>query len=107
MSKNPPHKPGRPATTLEGKENKLISLALKLVEKKLIAGTASSQEVVHFLKLASTREQLEQQRLQRENLLLAAKVEQINSGKRLEDMFAEAIRVMKVYTGGGDEPHED
>lgn len=92
-------KPGRPATTPEGRENQLISLAADLAEKQLISGTASSQVITHFLKLASTREKLEQERLQRENLLLSAKIDQIASGKRIEELYETALNAMRAYAG--------
>lgn len=37
----------RPALTPEARENQLISLAIDLVEQRLIDGTASSQETTH------------------------------------------------------------
>ena len=92
-------KPRRPATTIEGRENQLISLAADLAEKQLIDGSASSQVITHFLKLASTREQLEQERLQRENLLLSAKVDQIASAKRIEELYGQALNAMREYAG--------
>lgn len=93
-----PRKP-RPATTPEGRENQLISRAVDLAERQLIDGTASSQVITHFLKLASTRERLEQERLQRENLLLSAKVDQIQSAKRIEELYETALNAMRTYAG--------
>lgn len=95
-------KPRRPATTLEGRENQLISLAADLAERQLTDGTASAQVITHFLKLASTREQLEQERLQRENLLLSAKVDQIASSQRIEELYEQALGAMKQYSGQND-----
>lgn len=89
----------RPATTPEGRENQLISLAVDLAEKQLREGTASSQVVTHLLKMSSQRERLEQQRLQNENLLLSAKVEQIASAKRVEELYEKALNAMKQYSG--------
>ena len=80
-------RPRRPATTPDGRENQLISLASDLAEKQLVDGTASSQVLTHFLKLASSRERLEQERLQNENLLLSAKVDQIRSGQKIEELY--------------------
>jgi hypothetical protein len=97
----------RPATTLEGRENQLISLATDLAEKQLVDGSASSQVITHFLKLASTREQLEQERLQRENLLLSAKVDQIASAKRIEELYETALNAMRQYAGRDFETFED
>lgn len=102
---------GRPATTVEGRENQLISQAVDLAERQLRDGTASSQVITHFLKLASTRERLEQQRLQNENLLLSAKIEQIQSSQRIEALYAEALNAMRSYSGQelgyGDDYDED
>lgn len=92
-------RPRRPATTPEGRENQLISLSYDLAEKQLIDGSAPAQVVTHFLKLASTREKLEQERLQRENLLLSAKVDQIASGKRIEELYETALNAMRQYAG--------
>lgn len=89
----------RPATSPEGRENQLISLAADLAEKQLSEGTASAQVITHFLKLASTREKLEQEKLQRENLLLAAKVDQIASAKRIEELYTAALNAMRSYSG--------
>lgn len=92
-------RPHRPATTPEGRENQLISLASDLAERQLIDGTASSQVITHFLKLGTTREKLEQERLQRENLLLSAKVDQIQSAKRIEELYETALDAMRQYAG--------
>lgn len=97
----------RPATTPEGRENQLISRAVDLAEKQLIEGTASSQVITHFLKLASTREKLEQERLQRENLLLSAKVDQIASAKRVEELYETALKAMKTYAGREVDDYDD
>lgn len=92
-------RPRKPASTPEGRENQLISLASDLAERQLTDGTASSQVITHFLKLASTREQLEQQRIQNENLLLSAKVDQLASAKRVEELYEKALGAMRQYTG--------
>lgn len=89
----------RPATTPEGRENQLISFAIDLVEKQLRDGTASAQVITHYLKLGSTRERLEQERLRRENELLTAKVEQLASAKRVEDLYKTALNAMRAYAG--------
>jgi molybdenum cofactor biosynthesis enzyme len=100
--KTPRRKPRRPATTPEGSESRLISLAVDLAEKQLVNGTASSQVIVHLLKLATTRNRLEEEKLKKENLLLSAKVDALASAKRVEELFEKAIAVMRVYTGQDD-----
>ncbi len=97
----------RPATTPEGRENQLISLAADLAEKQLSAGSASAQVITHFLKLGSTREKLEQERLHRENLLLSAKVDQIASSKRIEELYETALNAMRAYAGRDDVDYDE
>lgn len=97
----------RPATTPEGRENQMVSLAIDLAEEQLRDKTASSQVITHYLKLGSTREKLEQERLISENELAKAKIEQIESQARTEELMREAISAMRTYTGSTDSGHED
>lgn len=92
----------RPALTEESREKQLIYLATDLAEQQLRDGTASSQVITHYLKLGSMREKLERERLAEENKLLKAKTEQIQSMKRVEELYAEAITAMRNYSGQGD-----
>lgn len=97
----------RPALTPEAREGQLISLATDLVEQRLRDGTATSQEVVHFLRLGSMRERLERERLENENILLRAKTEALESQANMEKIYSDAIRAMQRYTGNYDEDDED
>lgn len=92
----------RPALSPEARENQMISLAVDLAEQQLRDGTASSQVITHFLKLGSMREQLERERLEEENKLLKAKTENLQSMKRVEELYEEALKAMKNYGGQGD-----
>lgn len=92
----------KPATTPEGRENQLVSAATDLAEEQILNGTASSQVITHFLKLGSTRERLEQERLEHENELTRVKIEALESQKRVEELYAEALNAMRSYAG--DEP---
>ena len=76
-SSSEPVKKIRPALTPEARENQMISLAMDLVEQRLLNGTASSQETTHFLKLGTAKEKLERERLEKENELLKAKTEAV------------------------------
>jgi hypothetical protein len=89
----------KPATTIEERENQLIYQAIDLAEKQIQAGTASSQVITHYLKLGSTREVLEKQRLEHENELTRVKIEAMESVKRTEELYGEAIKAMKRYSG--------
>lgn len=93
-------KPKRPpATTPERRENQLVSLAVELAEKQMREGTASSQVITHFLKLASGREELEREKLRSENSLLKAKIEALASAARVEELYAKALTAMRSYAG--------
>lgn len=94
-----PRRNRRPATTDDNRESQLVSTALDLAEKQMQEGTASSQVITHFLKLGSTRERLEQERLRHENELLQAKVDAMASMRRVEELYAEALSAMRAYAG--------
>ena len=102
-------RPRRPAaTTPDGRENQLVELAVDLAERQLLEGTASSQVISHYLKLGSSRERLEQERLRNENELMAAKRHQIEQGTRIEDLMTDAINAMRSYKGEvSDERYDD
>lgn len=91
----------RPALTPEARENQMISLAIDLAERQLQEGTASSQVITHYLKLGSMREKLERERLVEENKLLKARTESLESAKRVDELYADAIKAMRRYSGQG------
>lgn len=91
----------RPALTPESRELQLVSLAIDLAEQQLREGTASSQVITHYLKLGTTTARLEREKLERENKLLAAKAEAIESDKERAKLYEEAIEAMRRYSGHG------
>lgn len=101
---NSGNRAGAPAQSEQGRESQLISMAMDLAEKQMSEGTASSQVITHFLKLGSSRDSLEQEKLRNENLLLRAKVETMASSQRVEELYTRAIRAMRSYAG--QEPEE-
>ena len=88
-----------PATTPEARENQLVNLAVDLAEKQILDGTASSQVITHFLKLGSMREKMEREKLAEENKLLKAKTEAMQSAKRVEELYENALNAMRSYSG--------
>lgn len=99
--------PMRPALTIEGRENQLISLAVDLAEQQLRDGTASSQVISHYLKLGSTREKLEQQLKMKELELMEAKKKALSNDEEIKVLYENAIKAMRNYGGyGGDLPDE-
>lgn len=91
-----------PASTPDEREQQMISLADDLAERQLREGTASSQVITHYLKLGTSRERLEQERLRRENLLLEQKQQYMASQAKAEEMMAEVLTAMKRYAGADD-----
>jgi len=93
----------RPAFTTEERENRLIALSMDLAEQRLMDGTASNQMICHFLKLGSSKEQLDKQSIEEDINLKIAKREALESSKSIEDLYLNAIAAMKRYNGHTDE----
>lgn len=97
----------RPALTPEAREKRLVSLAWDLAEKQLIEGTASSQVITQVLKMGSSRENLEQETMKLQQELIKAKKEQLESEKRTEVLYKDALAAMRTYSGSDIEPMMD
>lgn len=95
-------KRGRPAISPEARENQLISLAVDLAEQQLRDGTASSQVITHYLKLATVREKLERERLVEENKLLRAKSKAIENDEISKVRYEAVIKALRDYNGLGN-----
>ena len=88
-----------PAVDPESRENQMISLAERQAEQMLLEKRAPTPIVVHYLRLGTTKNQLEKEKLRRENILLEAKASAIESAVRTEELYARAIEAMKEYSG--------
>lgn len=100
----------RPAQTMEARENQLISLAMDLAEERMRNGTASSQEIVHFLRLGSSTERIEKRVKEKQAELIEVKADGIKSMKNIENMYAEAMQAFKGYSGvddGGEDDYDE
>ena len=100
----------RTAISHEAYENRLINKAYKAVEKRIDSGQATAAELVHFLRQGSIREQLELEKMKKENELLRAKTESIQSQKEVKELYSEAINAFRRYSGVpviDDEDNED
>ena len=94
---NRPQEP--PAQDPVAREKQLINLAVDLAEKQLIEGTASPSVLTHYLKLASTRETVERETLEKQAKLITAKTDSISQAKDTEEMVKQAIDAMRTYSG--------
>ena len=88
-----------PAVDPEARENQLMNLATDAAERELLKENPDKRVVLHYLKLATTKNQLEKEKLRKENLLLEAKADAVKSAARSEEMYAEAIKAMQLYQG--------
>lgn len=93
----------RPALSPEAEENECIALAYDLVKQRLSDGTASSQETTHFLKQATAKAKYELELVKAQTAMAIAKKEVLESQKRSEAKFEEAIKAFKMYSGHGGE----
>lgn len=89
----------KPAMTPEAWENQLITLAMERAEQQLRDGTASSQLITEFVKRGSTKARLEKEILEEQKELMAAKTEALQSAKRIEELYTDAISAMRMYAG--------
>jgi len=96
-----------PGKTIESRENQLIGMAVDLAARQIKEGSASSQVITHFLKLGSTQSLLEKAKLDKENKLLQAKTEALQSAKKIEDLYIKAIKAFRVYNGQEELDDED
>ena len=79
------------------------------MERRKRDGTASSQIITHYLKMGSSKERIEREILEKQKDMITAKTEVLQSTKRIEELYTEAITAMRKYSGNGaieDEPEE-
>ena len=96
----------RPALTPEAREAQMIALATDCAEKQMREGKASSQVIVHYLKLGTQRNKLELEKLKRETELLSAKTTAIQSAEKVEQLYQEAMAAMRSYSGQDGESND-
>lgn len=92
-----------PAVTIEARENQMVALAVDEAENRIRSGKASDSLLIHYLKLGTTKNQLEKTKLEAEAELARAKVASIQQQAKTEEMYAEAVKAMRIYTGQGEE----
>ena len=89
----------RRALDPEARENQLVALAYDVAEQQLLDGTISSQVLSQLLKAGSTKNKLELTKLESENALLRVKAESIQSAARSDEIYTNALKAMKNYSG--------
>lgn len=100
------------ARTLDAREQQLIALAYDAAEQRMRDGTATSQEITHFLKMGSTKERRERILDEKRIELMTAKTEALQAAKRIESLYSEAIKAVRSYGSPAtfgvntDDPHD-
>ena len=89
----------RPALTPEARENQMISLAMDLAEQQLLDGTASSQLITEFVKRGAIKARIEKEILEKQKELIEAKTQNLQSAKRIEELYSNALNAMRNYSG--------
>lgn len=85
------------------REQQMIGLAVDLAEQKLRDGTATSQIIEHYLKLAATKTTLDIELAKQQLMLMQAKTEAINADNSAKRDYEEVLRAFRSY--GGDEEY--
>lgn len=84
----------------------MIAYAENLAEKQLIEGTASSQVIVHYLKLGSIKAKKELERLEKENQLLEEKVKTMQAERDSESGYKKVLEAFRTYSGAYDDEED-
>lgn len=93
------HRKLRPAKTPEAREQQMVGLAVGLAERQLRDGTASAQVISHYLKMGSSREELEQEKIRHDIEMQQARIDHMAAQNRMEELYNEAINAMRIYAG--------
>ena len=99
--------PPMPAARSEEElEKRGAALATELAIERMRDGTASSQIIVHFLKIGSLKEQAELEKVRHEIELLKAKKKAIELSEDQDKKYEEVIKAMTSYMGKDSEWEE-
>lgn len=91
------------AISPKARENQIISAAYDLAERRILNGTASSQEIIHFLKMGSEKEKLERIKLEEENRLLRQKTKSLEASSNIEQLLKEGLNALSHYRSNDSE----
>ena len=89
-----------PAKTPEDQEQRMINLTMRQTEQMLKEGRAPAPVLVHFLKLATEKTKLENEKLRSDMKLADAKVKVMESQKHSDELYEKALAAFKSYGGG-------
>jgi len=96
----------RPSRTVAGRFKELGALALDLVERRLLDGTASAAETCWILQENSRAHELDMEYKAAQTRAHHAKADSIEAAQRTEETYLAAIAAMQRYAGDGP-PEEE
>ena len=99
--------PRKPARTPEAREQEMTALAMDFAERQLRDGTAPAPLVMMFAKPGFQQTRLQNERLIRENKLLEAKVEQMESATQSNEKLDAVLRALQKYSGQAEDVSPD
>lgn len=91
----------------EARENQLAELAYDLVEFRLRHNLATSQEITHFLKIASSKGRQDYEIGETQKELIKTKTTAIKENKSMAELYAKAMESMQIYRGDADDSYYD
>lgn len=93
----------RRASTPHAREMQVAAAAYDLAEKRILEGTASDTLIREFIKIGSPKEQIEREILEKQRDMIVAKTEALQSARRVDEMYSEALTAFRSYHGDGDD----
>lgn len=90
-------KPHRKPRSLARREDQIIAMAYDEIEERIRNHTATGQELIEFAKRGSTKARLEKEIMEENVKYLKAKTEAMESAKRVEELYSEAMRAFRSY----------
>lgn len=92
-----------PAISVDDRYDQLVSLAVDLAEERLRDKSASNQLIAEIIRYGSVKEKLQREKLSREAEVLRVKAEALESARRTEELYENAIRAIGIYDGSASE----
>lgn len=89
----------RPGLTPTTDEQQCISMAMDIAKQRLANGTASNSMVLHFLKMASPREEMEREDMRKDLELKDAKIKALEAQVSSEQKWQAAMAAFSRYRG--------
>lgn len=89
------------AMTEEGREKELINLAYERVADRIRNDKATSAELVHFLRLGSSKEEMEKELLKTKTELSQARADAIKYERERELAYDKVLDAIKSYGSRG------